>query len=454
MPSIVTQDFKKELMASTIRTINDTSENFYIGLGRSDPWPNNDSADIALDNVKIQNEFRNSLQAIHRILAANLVVPRYEWKKNKYYQQYDDVKDIYDYGNEPFYVINNNNAVYICLRQAKDDHGLPLKSTIMPTFANNDPFELADGYVWKFLYTISALEASLFMSNAYMPVKKQDMVDSNSTGIELKQWEIQETAKPGMITAFDVVAGGAGYTTPQIQINDVPYPDLVDFWMDSLGSITKVEYQPDSTGTTLNYLWGLQGAKVLINDSNGSNANVRAILSPAMGLGADATSDLKCGSMMFTVRIDGDAEDFLLEQDFRQVGVLRGMKDSIGGSQFTDLTGRALYSMSLDSEEIPFTPDETIVGEVSGARAFVDQTDSDQIYYHQTETTGWKPFIDGELVTELANFGSGRIGTAKIDPEVSAYTGEILYIDNRAPITRVPEQTEDIKIVIRLDECQ
>jgi hypothetical protein len=454
MSSIVTQNFKKELMASTIRTINSTSENFYIGIGKSDPWPNNDSAEIALDNVKIQNEFRNSLQAIHRIIASRLVVPRYEWKKNRYYQQYDDVKDIYDYGSEPFYVINNNNGVYICLRQAKDDHGTPLVSTIMPTNANNDPVELADGYVWKFLYTISTLDAALFMSDGYMPVTRQDMIDSNSTGIELKQWEIQQTAKSGMITSFDVVSGGGGYTNPKIQINDVSYTDLVDFWMDSLGSIMKVEYQPDSTGTTLNYLWGLQGARVQINDSNGANATVRAILSPAMGIGADATSDLKCGSMMFSVRIDGDAEDFLVEQDFRQVGVIRGMKDSISGSQFTDLTGRALYSMNLDSETVPFTTDEIIIGDISGARAFVDQADSSSIYYHQTEFTGWKPFIDGELVTELANFGSGRIGTARIPPEVSPYTGEILYIDNRAPITRVPEQTEDIKIVIRLDECQ
>lgn len=453
MSSIVTQNFKKELMVSTIKSLNDTTQNFYIGVGRSDPWPNNDSADIAEDTVKIQNEFRNNLQAIHRIVAGGLVVPRFEWKKNRIYQQYDDIKDIYDYSGEPFYVINNNNGVYICLRQGKDDLGNPVNSTVMPEYANNDPFELADGYVWKFLYTISALDASLFMTENYMPVTRQDMVDSNSTGIELKQWEVQQTAKPGMITAFEVIAGGAGYSNPKIQINNTSYTDLVDFWMDSVGRITKVEYQPDSTGTTLNYLWGLKGARVEINDSNGSNANVRAILSSGLGVGGDATSDLKCGSMMFSVRIDGDAEDFLLEQDFRQVGILKGIKDSFGGSEFTDLTGRTLFAMSLDSETVPFTPDEVIVGEVSGARAWVDQADSNYIWFHQTEETGWKPFVNGEIITEVANFGEGRIGNANIAPEANPYTGEILYINNRAPITRVPEQTEDIKIVIRLDEC-
>lgn len=453
MSSIVTQNFKKELMTSTIKSLNDTSQNFYIGIGRSDPWPNNDSAEVAEDTVQIQNQFRNNLQAIHRIVAGSLAVPRYEWKKDTIYAQYDDAKDIYDYNSTPFYVINNNNGVFICLRAGTDDTGNPVPSTVMPTFSNNDPFELSDGYVWKFLYTIDALDASLFMTKNYMPVKKQDQVDSNSTGIELKQWEIQETAKPGMITAFEVVAGGNGYSSPSLQINGTPYPDLVDFWLDSFGSILKVEYQPDSTGTTLNYLHGLRGAKVEVNDSAGTNANIRAILSSGIGIGADATSDLKTGSMMFSVRIDGDQEDFLTEQDFRQVGIIKGIKDSFEGEEFTDLTGRTLYAMSIDSSLISFTPDEIIQGDVSGARAWVDQADSNFIYYHQTEETGWKSFIDGELVTELANFGQGTISTSSIAPEANPYTGEILYIDNRAPITRVPEQAEDIKIVIRLDEC-
>ena len=34
------------------------------------------------------------------------------------------------------------------------------------------------------------------------------------------------------------------------------------------------------------------------------------------------------------------------------------------------------------------------------------------------------------------------------DPEIKKYSGEIIYIDNRAPITRTASQKEEVKIVI------
>jgi hypothetical protein len=49
--------------------------------------------------------------------------------------------------------------------------------------------------------------------------------------------------------------------------------------------------------------------------------------------------------------------------------------------------------------------------------------------------------------------GQGTVGNPLIASEVDPFTGEILYIDNRSAVTRVANQTEDIKIVIQLDEC-
>ena len=36
----------------------------------------------------------------------------------------------------------------------------------------------------------------------------------------------------------------------------------------------------------------------------------------------------------------------------------------------------------------------------------------------------------------------------KASPEVKKYSGEIIYIDNRAPVTRTASQKEEVKIVI------
>lgn len=454
MSTVVTQNFKKELMIGTIRSINNTTENYYIGVSRSNPWNALDSAPVAKDNIRIQNDFRNGLQSIHRVAAASLVVPRKSWKTGSTYVAYDDKKDLTDYGSDYFYTANNNNDVYICLRQGTDSIGSAVPSIVEPTGANNDPFETSDGYVWKFLYTISALDATLFMTNDHMPINRILSIDSNSTGNEIKQYEIQQTAKPGMITSFEVIAGGSNYSNPSININGVNYPSLVNFTLDSgTGSIIKAEYNPDSSGTTLNYVYGLRGAQITLTDQNGTNGEVRAIMSSGLGIGGDASSDLKCGSMMIGVRVDGNTSDWLINQDYRQIGIIRGIKDSAQGSQWTSLTGNALQSMTLSTNPIAFSTDEIIIGATSGARAYVDQTNQNILLYHQNDSTGYAPFIASETITELTGPGQGTIGNPLIRSEVDPFTGEVLYIDNRSAVTRVANQTEDIKIVIQLDEC-
>ena len=367
-------------------------ENYYIGVSRSNPWNAADSAPTAKDNIRIQNEFRNGLQSIHRVAAASLVVPRKSWSTGSTYVAYDDKKDLTDYGSEFFYVANNNHDVYICLRQGTDATGSAVASTVQPTGSNNDPFETSDGYVWKFLYTISALDATLFMTNDHMPIDRILATDSNSTGNEIKQYEIQNTAKPGMITSFEVTAGGSGYTNPSVNINGVNYPTLVDFTLDSpSGTIVKAEYTPDSSGTTLNYVHGLRGAQITLTDSNGTNGEVRAVMSSGLGIGGDASSDLKCGSMMIGVRVDGNTSDWLLNQDYRQIGIIRGIKDSAQGTQWTNLTGGALQSMTLATQTVAFTTDEIIVGATSGAKAYVDQTNGNTILFHQNDSTPPSP---------------------------------------------------------------
>jgi len=109
--------------------------------------------------------------------------------------------------------------------------------------------------------------------------------------------------------------------------------------------------------------------------------------------------------------------------------------------------------MTLSTNPIAFSTDEIIIGATSGARAYVDQTNQNILLYHQNDSTGYAPFIASETITELTGPGQGTIGNPLIRSEVDPFTGEVLYIDNRSAVTRVANQTEDIKIVIQLDEC-
>jgi len=51
--------------------------------------------------------------------------------------------------------------------------------------------------------------------------------------------------------------------------------------------------------------------------------------------------------------------------------------------------------------------------------------------------------VGGKSVSLGQTFNLG-----KASPEVKKYSGEIIYIDNRAPVTRTASQKEEVKIVI------
>jgi len=106
--------------------------------------------------------------------------------------------------------------------------------------------------------------------------------------------------------------------------------------------------------------------------------------------------------------------------------------------------------MTLSSLSSDFTADNIILGGTSEATAIVDRFDSDKIYYHQTEETGFTPFQSAESVTETYGAGSGVIGTPLTRGDINKFKGEIFYIDNRAAIERSSAQTEDLKIIIQL----
>jgi hypothetical protein len=130
-------------------------------------------------------------------------------------------------------------------------------------------------------------------------------------------------------------------------------------------------------------------------------------------------------------------------------------------SDFTAETGIALPYLLFDLSTITsaFTADNVIVGGTSGAKAYVDSFDSDKIYYHQTEDTGFLAFQENEPVTEQGSgAGAGTLISASYDADTRAFTysdvnqssGDVLFIDNRAAVTRSANAAEDIKIVIQI----
>ena len=222
--------------------------------------------------------------------------------------------------------------------------------------------------------------------------------------------------------------------------------------------LTKVEVL--ESDNTMVFGSGYSYADITITGGGGTSAAVRPIFGPKAGIGADPRDDLRSRALMFNAKPDGtESGDFIVGNDFRQIGLIKNPKMH-ADSDFTAETGIALPYLLFDLSTITsaFTADNVIVGGTSGAKAYVDSFDSDKIYYHQTEETGFLSFNEGEIVSETNGSGTGTLDVVGLDSDTRAFayadvnqiSGDVLFIDNRAAVTRSANAAEDIKIVIQI----
>ena len=450
MPAIVTDALRRQIAQDFFDQFTNDTRKYYIAIGRSEQWDSSDTVPTPTNTPTTVEAFRNSMQSVKKVEATSLVVPRNNWASGAIYSQYDDQQG--GYPTNPYYVITEDNQVYVCLETGRDATGAAVPSTVKPTQANLESRRESDGYVWKFLYTISAERANNFMSANFMPTLLQGATDSNSTGIQLKQKAVQDAATPGEILSVIITDGGAGYTSkPTITITDPSGTGAsVNVTIDSAtGQVVRIRMDDSTNGDIAGHGSGYTNPLVSISGGGATlNATARAVLGPDSGIGRDPREDLKSASVMFHSELAGTDSDFIVNQDFRQVGLVRDIRDR-NNNIFNNTTGNTLKSMTMSSIITDFTADKIIEGQTTLARAYIDEIDSNIIYYHQTSDTGFIQFQDGELIEETNGGGEGVIDSATIQPRVLPSTGEVLFIDNRSPIDRSTAQNEDIKVIIQ-----
>ena len=449
MAAIITDRLKLAIVDKIVTIMEDATDPTYIGFAKSEVWNDSDTAPTPLNNLDEERKFRNGLQSVKKVAGVSTVVPRVNWISGTTYVGWDD--QTVGYGSSSFYVLTESFGVYICLRGGKNNLGATVPSTVQPTGSNNDPFETADGYVWKFLYTITENEARKFMTASFMPTRIISSIDSNSSGAHIRQFEIQNEADKRQITQIIVTNGGSGYTSPPTVLitgdGDSSFTALSTIDSNS-GTVTKIEFGNDSS--TLDYAQGYTNATIRLSGGGGSGATARAVISPRDGWGNNAKFDLKTSALCVHCRVEGSDSDFITGQDFRQVAILKGVQKTANDSAFIGLTGNCLKHLTLSSITQVFSSDKLIVGTTTGAKALVDKIDSNKVFYHQNDETGFVPFLNGEQLTESNGSGAGVIDSALISPLINAASARLHYLNNRTPVDRTSSQNEDIKIILQI----
>ena len=196
-------------------------------------------------------------------------------------------------------------------------------------------------------------------------------------------------------------------------------------------------------------------ANVVIIGAQGAGAIAYPIISPPGGHGADPANELGASSVMVNTRIIGnESNTFPSNNNFRTIGILRDPKLRSGAFASAPSIDQCMR-LGVSGVTGDFTADEIIVGSTSGVRAQFIRFDPDNnkrlgVLRVNRVTTGGTGlvFSIGETVTGQTS-GKTAVITSVTKAAVREYTGEILYVENRTPITRTSDQIEDLKIVVR-----
>jgi hypothetical protein len=449
MVAIITDKLKKQLANTLLSEFDSATHKYYIGLGASEEWDSTDTPPTPTNAERTDRLLRYKLQSAKSVLDASLVVTRYNWSSGTIYQQFNDNS----IGQATrYYVITDENKVYICIRQGKDTNGSAVTSTVQPTSTSATTLtELADGYVWKYLYTVTAQNATRFLTANYMPVQVVDSAAPADT--TYGQYLVQQAAKPKQVLGYRVTNAGSGYTTPgTLNIGVVgngtgAHARAVITSSNTIGAI-----EVDESAGGFPFGTGYDYANVTITGGGGAGATAVPVFGPAGGVGKDATVTLRAKAINFNILADGNEEGvFTTGNDFRQLCLLRDITQYDSVALFTNLRGLALKQMALSAAD-DFVADQVITGGTTSAKAIIDfYDDSNTIWYHQTEVTGFTPFQDGEVVTTTTATANRTADSAAKNPDFDPFSGDLLYIDNRnLSVTRSIDQTEDVKVIIQL----
>lgn len=457
---VITDLFKRQVTQDLFDDFSDSASNsYYIGIGRSEGW--GDSADTATVPRNTAQDVRNarlSLQSAKVVSDVSFVIPRRQWATGLIYYAYDDNNVGYN-PDQPFYVINSNQEIYICIRQGKTADGLPRASDQQPTGnTTGTPFTLSDGYTWKFLYSIGALRASKFLSSSYMPVKKVLFTDSDSPAEDLQQEIVQDNAIDGQVIGYEVIEGGSGYSPsnpPPVTITGNG-TGATAYAIVAGEEVVEVRVKEDSAGNSGNsYLGsGYEYASATISGGGGTGATLRPVLGPKGGLGFDPRNDLKSSALMFNTKISGDEDsDFTIGTDiYRQVSLLKNVLQYDSVAPLTDRTGIALKRITHNGagwDAISILKQQVTNGQ--GAVAYIDKTNgTNTFWFHQTEETGFEEFSVSDEISIVGNSEKTGTITAINNGDFDPMSGDLLYIDNRSAVDRNNGQDDDLKIVISL----
>ena len=265
-----------------------------------------------------------------------------------------------------------------------------------------------------------------------------------STDTPSLQTNVEGTAVKGTIDNILVVNQGTDYTAGDVtlKIEGDGQGATCAAVVNTNGNITGVTITNPGSGYTT--------ATVSITQVAGSgvSASFRCIISPFDGHGAHPQKELFCKRVGVTVSFDNDSRDLITGNDYRQVGLVKNITKYGLSSLFDDATGSPHFIIGV-TDPNNYDADDIVESTTGGNFTVAQLRDTtgngtDDSVYLQENTAG---IGSSDTINNLTKGLSNLTINSLTNPEIDHNSGDVVYFDNRKPITREEGQVETVKII-------
>jgi len=518
MSAIITDQFRILTASNFVDLITDSSSSFYSFVGLSNAtdylstWDQNPPA--PKDNFDEENDYWDTMIALKKITNDDVrqVIKKVTWTSGTTYDMYrhDISRDKLSKPSNAtrlyssnFYVVNKDFKVYICLNNGVDPENPDGRPSLdEPTFEDLEPGSAGtsgDGYIWKYLYTISPSEIIKFDSINYIPVPR-DWKTTTDSGIALVR---ENASSSGQIKTITITNRGVGIGTAGEVYSDIPLKG------DGSDGTATVIIGNDATVETVLVSNGGSGythARLDLDaagfPSGTEKPTFDVIIPPQGGHGADIYRELGASNVLIYSRIENDIEnpDFITGNQIARIGLVEDPLSYNSSDKLSLDKASAVGALKITGagySSATFVPDSVITQTIgTGVTAFgrvvsytketgilkywqdrsivgfnSDKSQKDNTLYGyeivnftSTVSSGGNLTISGGNanysidsaftgITTTINSRTYNLGQQFVNgvsnPEVQKYSGSIFYVDNRPSITRSLNQKEDIKVILQ-----
>ena len=515
MSAIVTDQFRILNASNFVDSIESNSYYITLGLanpvaagyGRTSDWNTNPPSPT--DNLSYAGHTGDTILFGKKITSANVrrIVRRIDWTAGTKYEIYRDDYSVQNRApitnaarlyDANYYVMNEDYRVYICIENGSS--GTNPKGNVsqdQPKFTDLEPSragDSGDGYIWKYLFTISPSDIIKFDSTDYITVPNNWDTSSDAQIRAIRESGDSTVNENQIKTVYIDDAGGSYANGLGQEMNIIG---------DGTGGKVRVDVEGGKITNTVvvsggrDYSYALVDLGSINSNTTSTPAHLIPVIPPSRGHGHDIYKELGTDRVLVYARFDDSTKDFPVDTSFAQVSIVKNPTAVGTSNTFTDNNFNGLSAFKFNN--ITGTPkvgekiEQTVQNGTAKAFGYVASFDTEtkvlkyftdrSLFYNQTTkdqqdytgiSTNGRPYafesssnlisgqtssFTGAIDTAFAGIATNPTGVKQINlgvsftagmavPEINKGSGEVIYLDNRASIARNARQKEDIKVIL------